>query len=285
VKLVDIPIEQIHYADRYRRDAGDIDALAANIRELGLLQPIGIDEFYNLIYGLRRLHACENLGWRRIPCVVVKLNSLILGEYAENEFRKQFTQSERIAIGKAIEAELGAAERRGGDRRANSAIAENAPKGNTVDLAAKRAGFKSAETYERAKVAVDKGTPELVAAMDAGKISIDAAAKIASQPKAEQARIIKLPKEEQREVVRQIRQTRADREKDEKRARDIKLFRGLYNAVKFIADFHEEPKDTWGGLWRVSAYDFSDHLNRALEYLPKLKRAHPNETKRPVKVN
>jgi hypothetical protein len=45
--------------------------------------------------------------------VVVKLKSLLSGEYAENEFRKQFTPSERSAIGQAVEEELVARERRG----------------------------------------------------------------------------------------------------------------------------------------------------------------------------
>src|SRR5262252_4773051 len=269
MKVIDVPIQQINVGDRHRRDMGDMEAFTANIREMGLLQPIGVDEYFNLIYGQRRLEACEDLGWKQIPCVVVKLKSVIAGEYAENEFRKQFTASERKAIGEAVEAELG--DRRGGDR-SKPAIAGNAPKGETVDLAAKRAGFKSAESYQRVKTAVDKGAPELVAAMDAGKISIDAAAKIATQPKAEQVRIVRMPKEERKEIVRQIRKTRADKEADERRAQDIRLFRGLYNAVKFIGDFHEDPKQTWDGLWRVSAYDFADHLNRALEYLPKLKK-------------
>jgi ParB-like chromosome segregation protein Spo0J len=256
--------------------------LAANIREMGLLQPIGIDEYFTLVYGQRRLEACESLGWKRLPCVVVKLKSLIAGEYAENEFRKDFTPSERAAIGRVIEEELG---NRKGQRTDLSANAEKLGRGNTVDLAAKRAGFASAETFERAKAVIDKGTPELQAAMDKGNVSISAAAKIASQPKAEQVRIVNMPKDEQREVVRQIRQTKADREKDEKRAQDVKLYVGLYHAVKSISDFYQEPKETWAGLQRVSCYDFVDHLNRALDYLSRLKREHPNETKRPTKVS
>jgi ParB family chromosome partitioning protein len=64
--------------------------------------------------------------------------------------RKQFTPSERAAIGQAIEEELGEKERRGRPEKL-PAIAGNYPKGETVDLAAKRSGFKSAETFERAK--------------------------------------------------------------------------------------------------------------------------------------
>ena len=283
MKVIDVPIDKIKVGDRYRRDLGDLEALAANIREMGLLQPIGVDEYFNLIYGKRRLDACEDLGWKHIPCVVVKLKSVIAGEYAENEFRKQFTVTERAAIGRAVEEELG--DRRG---ERTDKLKENFPevsKGQTRDIAATRAGFSNARTYDAAKSVVDRGARELVEAMDRGDVSIDAAAKIATQPKAEQVRIVHMPKDERREVVRHIRVTKADKEADEARARDIRLFRGLYNAVKFIGDFREPPADAWAGLWRVSAYDFADHLDKAIEYLPRLKKEHPNATKRPIKVS
>ena len=222
MKLIDVPIEKIQVGDRHRQSLGDIEQLAANIREMGLLEPIGIDEYFQLIYGERRLLACEELGWKQIPCVVVKLRSVVAGEYAENEMRKQFTPSERAAIGKAIEEELGNRHGQRTDKRKDfSAIAEESPQGNTIDLAAKRAGFQSAETFERAKRVTEKGTPDLVAAMDAGEISIDAAARIASQPRMEQSRIVQLPKEERREIVKQIRRTKADQEADARRARDV----------------------------------------------------------------
>jgi hypothetical protein len=90
----------------------------------------------------------------------------VAGEFAENEFRKQFTPSERTAIGAAIENEMG--KRHGGDRRSSHANA-GFDKGETVDLAARRAGFQSAETFERAKAVVERGAPEVIAAMDAGE--------------------------------------------------------------------------------------------------------------------
>ena len=284
MKIIDVPVEKIEIGDRHRRDMGDIEALAANIGQLGLLQPIGVDEHFHLIYGARRFDACTLiLEWKTVPCVVVKMKSLLAGEFSENEFRKQFTPTERAAIGKAIEEET--PKRQGGDRRSSSANAEVGLKGNTVDIAAKAAGFKSAETFERAKTVADRGAPELQQAMDKGKVSIAAAAVIASQPKAEQKRIVAMPKDEQREVIQQIRRTRADREADERRARDILLYRGIYNHVKGIADFCESPKDTWDGIWRVSGYDFADLLDKASEYLQRLKKEHPNAPRKPARVS
>lgn len=293
MKIESVPIDKIQIGNRARKDIGDLDALAASIREMGLLQPIGVDTFYHLIYGERRLIACgDRLGWKQIPCVVLKMDSLLAGEYAENEFRKQFTPSERTAIGAAIEKELG--NRKGANQytervAANAAKLTNAElwtadqerKGRTLDIAAKRAGFKSAETFERAKTVVAKGAPALVHAMDAGKVPVATAAVIATQPKEEQARIVEMPKDEQREIVRQIRKTKADKEKDEKRARDLFLFRTLYDAVKYLAGFQISARETWAGLERVSADEFASQLGPAIQCLVRIQKEHPNAERKP----
>jgi hypothetical protein len=39
--------------------------------------------------------ACEKLGWTETKVTVVDLQSITAGEFAENEFRKGFTPSER----------------------------------------------------------------------------------------------------------------------------------------------------------------------------------------------
>ena len=284
-RLISVPVKQIHLGRRFRRDMGDIESLTENIRDNGLLQPIGVDQHFNLVFGTRRLAACvDGLKWTEIPAVVVDLKSILIGEYSENQFRKDFTPSERAAIGEAIEAELGKNRPKGRPPKV-PANAGTLPKGETVDIAARRAGFGSAETYQRAKKVVDRGAPELVEAMDKGDISIDAAAAIASQPKEDQKRIVEMPREESAAVARQIRETKAEREKDEARARDLKLFIGLYNAVNFIADFTEPPRDTWEGLSRVSVTGFSEPVERALNFLDRLRREHPNATRKPVRVS
>ena len=290
MKVEDVPLKKIKVGTRHRQDDGDIEGLAANIRDMGLLEPIGVDRYYQLIFGWRRLIACgEILKWKTIPCVVLDLRSVLAGEYAENEFRKQFSRSERVALAEAIEKELLSKERRGGDQKSEkskAAIAAFDPreKGKSADIAAKKAGFTSAETYQRAHRVVEKGAPEVVRAMDTGKVSVTAAAAIASQPKKEQAAIIALPKDEQREVVNRIRKAKAEQEANERRARDLYLFRGLANAVELIAKFSEDPAETWAGVSRVSAFSFAGNLDRAIECLTRIKRAHPNEPRRPERV-
>lgn len=278
MKVETIPVAKIHIGARHRHEVGDLEALAQNIREMGLLQAIGVDEYYHLIFGARRLEACVDiLGWTEIPAAVLKIDSILAGEYAENEFRKQFTASERQDIGRAIEADLLAKDRRGRPGKSSAIADDSSVKGSSVDIAAKRAGFNSAETFERAKRVVERGTPAVVQAMDKREISISAAAAISTQPKVDQERIIQLPKDERKAVVDQIRKTKAEKEKDEARARDLRLFRGLNEAVKLVAEFYEDPKETWAGLSRVSAYEFPDHLAKAIKCLIRLQKEHPNE--------
>ena len=278
MRIEDVPIKKIQFDSRYRKDEGDIDSLAANISQIGLLHPIGVDEYYTLIYGMRRLHACTILGWKTIPCNVVSIKSLLTGEYSENEFRKQLTPSEKDAIGKALAREDEKFRKQQGKR--TDRLVDDGPQvagEKTRSRIAKAAGFASDHSMRDARTVVSRGAPEVIQAMDSGEVSISAAAAIASQPKKDQAAIVAMPKDERREAVRQIRKTKADKDADEKRARDLRLFRGLYDAVRFIGDFHEDPQETWDGLWRVSAYHFADDLDRALRYLGLLRKARPNE--------
>ncbi|WP_158007551.1 ParB N-terminal domain-containing protein, partial [Acidithiobacillus caldus] len=60
--VVQAAISDISVGRRFRQDLGDIGALAQSIQKFGLLQPIGVDEQYRLIFGQRRLAACRLLG-------------------------------------------------------------------------------------------------------------------------------------------------------------------------------------------------------------------------------
>jgi N6-adenosine-specific RNA methylase IME4 len=98
-----LPTNKIKVRNRYRKNLGDIDSLAASIKELGLLHPIVVRPDGRLIAGERRLAACRRLGWKSVPVTHVDLKKVVLGEYAENAFRKNFLPSEVNAIRMAIE--------------------------------------------------------------------------------------------------------------------------------------------------------------------------------------
>src|SRR5262245_30894720 len=107
-----ISVHHVIIGPRIRKDYGDLHGLAASINDLGLLQPIGITPANILVFGERRLRAVRDiLGWTEIPARLIQIDSIVLGEQAENEVRKDFTVSERVAIGKHLEEVFG--ERRG----------------------------------------------------------------------------------------------------------------------------------------------------------------------------
>ena len=97
------PIAKIKIGQRHRHYHGDIDGLAQNIAEIGLLHPIVIWPDGRLIAGARRLRAFKRLKRDRIPVTVIDLEKVVLGEYAENVFRKAFTPSEMVEIADDIE--------------------------------------------------------------------------------------------------------------------------------------------------------------------------------------
>lgn len=217
-----ISIAQITVGARHRKDMGDLQALGDSINTLGLLQPIGVTSKMQLVWGERRLKACQMLGWTEIDAVVDPSLDDILramqAEEDENKCRLAFAQSERVAIADHIEAiERQRAEerkregqRRGGKARHGQLAEESAASsiapdcqvnpsadsagvsgdaGETREKVAAAVGV-SHDTLTKARKVVAEGTPELVEAMDKGTASVNAAAEIAS-----------LPPEEQREVV------------------------------------------------------------------------------------
>jgi N6-adenosine-specific RNA methylase IME4 len=182
---------KIHIADvvigeRHRKDLGDLEQLAASIRAQGLLQPIGVTQDKVLVFGERRLRACAGiLGWTEIDARIVNVTSIAAGEHDEDEVRKAFTVSERVAILETISAEV---ERHQGARTdLGQKIGRS---GRVADEAARLAGFGNRETARQAKTVVEHGAPELVEAVDNGEIAVSAAAAIASLPADEQAAIV-----------------------------------------------------------------------------------------------
>jgi hypothetical protein len=87
--IVEMLCEQIGFGERLRKDVGGLEALAACIAAEGLLQPVGITEANLQVFGERRLLADRDvLKQATISARIVRVSSILAGEYAENEFRK-----------------------------------------------------------------------------------------------------------------------------------------------------------------------------------------------------
>jgi ParB/RepB/Spo0J family partition protein len=102
IKVEEIALSKIVEQERRRTDCGDISALAAGIKRVGLIEPIVIDRmdngFFRLVAGSRRLRAVRQLKWARIPAVLKDALSAAEMrdiELEENENRKGLTAAER----------------------------------------------------------------------------------------------------------------------------------------------------------------------------------------------
>jgi hypothetical protein len=65
-------LDEVRVGTRHRRDMGDIAGLAASIEDIGLLNPITVDETGMLLAGARRYAACKLLGWKEVPVNVLR---------------------------------------------------------------------------------------------------------------------------------------------------------------------------------------------------------------------
>lgn len=99
----DIPLSLIDAGEyRIRIHIAKISDLAANISQLGLLEPIGLlknEERYQLLYGERRFLAAKSLGWPTIPAVVhTDKSTALLLTLTENLQREQLNPLEEARV-------------------------------------------------------------------------------------------------------------------------------------------------------------------------------------------
>ena len=136
-----VDIDKIVVGDRIRKDFGDIQELADDIHENGLINPPTVNKDYVLLAGERRLRACKSLGWTQIEVHMLDTRDEahdLAVEMSENNLRRNFTGSE-LAEGirrqMAIEAE-----------RAKERMEAGKPSGN-VSTGSGRARDKAGEAF------------------------------------------------------------------------------------------------------------------------------------------
>lgn len=177
-----IDIKKIKIKDRIRKDFGNIQELADDIRENGLINPPVITpDTYELIAGERRLRAMKLLGYKQIevrPMTVKDAEHQLNLEISENESRKELTKSERIDYARQLERiESAKAKKRmslGGQGK------ENFPTLQTRDAVASQLGIGSGRQYEKEKYIVENQsslTPKDFDDWDEGKLSTNKAFK------------------------------------------------------------------------------------------------------------
>jgi ParB family transcriptional regulator, chromosome partitioning protein len=117
--LIDILVNQVVVGRRMRTtDPAKVREIAQSFRDIGIINPISIDENCKLIAGSHRLAAAKECGWETIRAIVFTHNELInqLQEIDENLFVNALcyiSQSENIAKREEILGVLGKRTKRG----------------------------------------------------------------------------------------------------------------------------------------------------------------------------
>ena len=179
-----VDISKILVKDRIRKDFGDIQELADDIKINTLLNPPTViplgDGMYQLIAGERRLRACKMLGYTSITVNSISVKDAehaLRIEISENENRKEFSFSERMDYAKRLEAieRVKAEERMKDPMQTFAEGVEKFPQGTTRDIVAEATGFGSGEQYRKAKFVSDNADEETIRSLDEGSLSINAA--------------------------------------------------------------------------------------------------------------
>lgn len=187
-----IDIEKVAVKNRIRKDFGDIQELADDIRQNGLINPPVVNKEYELLAGERRLRACKSLGWKQIEIRMMDTRDAeheLNVEISENDVRKGFTKSERVDYMKRLlRIEQAKAKERQGER---TDIVETFPQssnGKSRDKTAGQFGI-SGKTMEKEMSIVENKdllSPEDFANWDEGKLSTN---KTYQKVKAKQAEL------------------------------------------------------------------------------------------------
>lgn len=182
-----IDITKIKTENRIRKDFGNIQELADDIKQNGLINPPVViaetDGTFTLLAGERRLRAMKSLGYRQVEVRTwgsltdeQKLNI----EISENEVRKDFSKAERIEYARRLEKieSVKARERQatstGGVNPQLTKKSTEADNGEVSEIVASKVGIGSKDTYRKEKYIVDNAdtlTPKDFADWDEGKLS------------------------------------------------------------------------------------------------------------------
>ena len=184
-----------------RMREAEFEALVADIREKGQLEPIWTHDG-KVIDGRHRLLACRKLGIAPRTRAWDGSGSLLEFIISTNLRRRHLKETQRAMVAARMlphfEAE---ALLRRGVRGAVSDDMANWPYGLARDHAGTHLGV-SGKSVERARNLLKKGIPELITRVDAGKLAVSTAAKLAELPPEEQTRLLALPR---LEIARALR--------------------------------------------------------------------------------
>lgn len=169
--------DKIIVKDRIRKDFGDLEELAKDIKENGLINPPVVTPDNVLIAGERRFRAMTQiLGWKQVevrPMTVQDALHQLKLEISENENRKEFSFSEKMEWADRLKEEY---------RKIAEANSHAGTTGTDVTLVgrvdnkvAEQTGLGSREKLRKAEYIKEHADEEMIRQLDEGQLSINAA--------------------------------------------------------------------------------------------------------------
>lgn len=174
-----IDINEIIVNDRIRKDFGNLEELAEDIKKNGLINPLTVNGDYKLLAGERRLRACKLLGWNQVDVRVVKSNDEahdLAVEMSENNLRRNFTGSE---LAEGIRRQMALESKKAKERMSEGGRGANicTPSGKSRDKAAEQFGISGEQARKTLYVDDHRDLldPADFADWDEGKLSTNKA--------------------------------------------------------------------------------------------------------------
>lgn len=174
-------------ANIFPLDEEHIDELAKDIEEHGQRIPVELIDG-KVVDGRRRTLACQKLGIEP-DTREIEVDDPIAYVLSLNLHRRHLTPSQRSNVGfraKRLYTEQAKERQRasGGDRKSGKSVPVKLPepiRGDARDMAGKAVGV-SGKMIDYAEKVHDHGVPELVKAVDDGRMSVTTAAKLSEEP-------------------------------------------------------------------------------------------------------
>ncbi len=235
-----------------RLSAEELEELADDIEKNGQLDPIVLLDG-EILDGRNRFAACQAFGIdpRFVDADESARRDPVAWVISKNLRRRHLDESQRAMVAARLREEMG---KRDAGPSANL---------RTADAAAASLNV-STRSVESASVVLRTAEPELVEAVDAGKVAVSAAAEIANLPPEEQREAAADPKKAKKKAKAAREKKKAKKSESARRdARVVPMFAAPADARKWdepaalrvVSDFLRDVVAGWGGSDRASLID------------------------------
>ena len=246
--------------------------LVADISANGLVEPIWVCE-RQIIDGRNRYRACKEAG---VPIRVrywdperdlADLTNFVI---SLNLKRRHLSESQRAVVAAKL-----ATMRQG-------ARTDLEPRANLPEVSSKKAAqmFNISERLVKtAKGVARDGEPEVVEAVNRGKMSLNQAAKVVKLPTAAQREIASAKAAKRKRLIEKAANAPARKTPEEKAAKareiyEIQTSGNLFRAMELLAAFDETPAEVLAMVSYCSADRFNKDFGRALIFMQALHAAY-----------